>query len=56
MQWSLIREPPNLRLALDAAESKEGDEVIVSTITFDATAEVVLNLKPSLCNEQPLFF
>src|SRR5437667_1581521 len=34
-----------LHLALDAVGIKEGDEVIVPTMTFTATAEVVLYLK-----------
>ena len=34
-----------LHLALDAVGIKEGDEVIVPTMTFAATAEVVLYLK-----------
>ena len=34
-----------LHLALDAIGIKEGDEVIVPTVTFTATAEVVLYFK-----------
>src|SRR3972149_9781806 len=44
-----------LHLALDAAGVKEGDEVIVPTMTFAATAEVVLYLKakPVLVDCEP---
>jgi perosamine synthetase len=44
-----------LHLALDAIGIKEGDEVIVPTMTFTATAEVVLYLKakPVLVDCQP---
>lgn len=44
-----------LHLALDAVGVKEGDEVIVPTMTFAATAEVVLYLKakPVLVDCQP---
>ena len=44
-----------LHLALDAVGIKEGDEVIVPTMTFTATAEVVLyfKAKPVLVDCQP---
>ena len=44
-----------LHLALDAVGIKEGDEVIVPTMTFTATAEVVLYLKakPVLVDCEP---
>jgi perosamine synthetase len=44
-----------LHLALDAVGLKEGDEVIVPTLTFTATAEVVLyfKAKPVLVDCQP---
>ena len=44
-----------LHLALDAIGVKEGDEVIVPTVTFAATAEVVLYLKakPVLVDCEP---
>jgi dTDP-4-amino-4,6-dideoxygalactose transaminase len=44
-----------LHLALDAVGIKEGDEVIVPTMTFTATAEVVLyfKAKPVLIDCQP---
>jgi dTDP-4-amino-4,6-dideoxygalactose transaminase len=44
-----------LHLALDAVGVKEGDEVIVPTMTFTATAEVVLYLKarPVLVDCEP---
>jgi dTDP-4-amino-4,6-dideoxygalactose transaminase len=44
-----------LHLALDAAGLKEGDEVLIPTMTFAATAEVVLyfKAKPVLVDCQP---
>jgi len=44
-----------LHLALDAIGIKEGDEVIVPTMTFAATAEVVLHMgaKPVLVDSNP---
>ena len=44
-----------LHLALDAVGIKEGDEIIVPTMTFAATAEVVLyfKAKPVLVDCQP---
>src|SRR2546427_11127454 len=44
-----------LHLALDAVGIKEGDEIIVPTMTFAATAEVVLSFKakPVLVDCQP---
>ena len=44
-----------LHLALDAVDIKQGDEVIVPTMTFAATAEVVLyfKAKPVLVDCQP---
>src|SRR5436309_7636405 len=44
-----------LHLALDAVGIKEGDEVIVPTMTFAATAEVVfyLKAKPVLVDCRP---
>lgn len=44
-----------LHLALDAAGVGEGDEVLVPTYTFTATAEVVtyLGAKPVLCDSLP---
>lgn len=44
-----------LHLALEAVGVKEGDEVLVPTVTFAATAEVVLHLKarPVLIDCQP---
>src|SRR5215217_9438122 len=44
-----------LHLALEAIGIKEGDEIIVPTMTFTATAEVVLYLKakPVLVDCQP---
>lgn len=47
-----------LHLALDAVGVKEGDEVLVPTMTFAATAEVVLYLKakPVLVDCQPGIF
>jgi dTDP-4-amino-4,6-dideoxygalactose transaminase len=47
-----------LHLALDAVGVKEGDEVLVPTMTFAATAEVVLyfKAKPVLVDCQPNTF
>jgi perosamine synthetase len=47
-----------LHLALDAIGIREGDEVLVPTMTFAATAEVVLycKAKPVLVDCQPDFF
>jgi dTDP-4-amino-4,6-dideoxygalactose transaminase len=47
-----------LHLALDAVGIREGDEVLVPTLTFAATAEVVayFKAKPVLVDSEPSFF
>jgi perosamine synthetase len=47
-----------LHLSLDAARLREGDEVLVPTLTFAATAEVVayFKAKPVLVDVDPLYF
>lgn len=47
-----------LHLALDAIGLKEGDEVLVPTLTFAATAEVVayFKAKPVLVDSEPCYF
>jgi perosamine synthetase len=47
-----------LHLALDAIGLKEGDEVLVPTLTFTATAEVVayFKAKPVLVDSEPCYF
>lgn len=47
-----------LHLCLDAAGLKEGDEVLVPTVTFAATAEVVVyfSAKPVLVDVDPCYF
>lgn len=47
-----------LHLALDAVGLKEGDEVLVPTLTFTASAEVVayFKAKPVLVDSEPCYF